>query len=188
MSSSRVKGLTFRHHAFYIQDRRTATPQSTLFYIFSQQIYTYIYIYINNILNFLSPSLFIPPQNFVYFLMLRFLVHKIFTFYINGVLNCKCPAPGSKGYTLTCKNPSNNRHISPRILITCYGLKLVISFTLRPYLSYDLDSQLSDQADLCVKPSSVWTGERKTKFPAPTQYQMAVRQFTDRVTHTSQYG
>jgi len=29
--------------------------------------------------------------------MLPFLVHKIFTFYINGVLNCKCPAPGSKG-------------------------------------------------------------------------------------------
>ena len=30
--------------------------------------------------------------------MLPFLVHKIFTFYINGVLNCKCPAPGPKGY------------------------------------------------------------------------------------------
>jgi len=28
--------------------------------------------------------------------MLLFLVHKIFTFYINGVLNCKCPAPGPK--------------------------------------------------------------------------------------------
>ena len=28
--------------------------------------------------------------------MLPFLVHKIFTFYINGVLNCKCPAPGPK--------------------------------------------------------------------------------------------
>jgi hypothetical protein len=26
------------------------------------------------------------------------LVHKILTFYINGVLNCKCPAPGPKGY------------------------------------------------------------------------------------------
>jgi len=25
------------------------------------------------------------------------LVHKIFTLYINGVLNCKCPAPGPKG-------------------------------------------------------------------------------------------
>jgi len=30
--------------------------------------------------------------------MLPFLVYKIFTFYINGVLNCKCPAPGPKGY------------------------------------------------------------------------------------------
>ena len=48
-------------------------------------------------LDFLSPSSFIPPQNVVYFLMLHFLVHKIFTFYINGVLNCKCPAPGPKG-------------------------------------------------------------------------------------------
>jgi len=75
-----------------------ATPQSTLFiylvnafYIFSQQIYLIIF------LDFLSPSSFIPPQNVVYFLMLPFLVHKIFTFYINGVLNSKCPAPGPKG-------------------------------------------------------------------------------------------
>ena len=30
--------------------------------------------------------------------MLAFLVHKIFTFYLNGVLNCKCPAPGPKGF------------------------------------------------------------------------------------------
>jgi len=29
--------------------------------------------------------------------MLPFLVHKIFTFYINGALNCKCTAPGPKG-------------------------------------------------------------------------------------------
>ena len=30
-------------------------------------------------------------------LMLPFLVHKIFTLYINGVLNCECPATGQKG-------------------------------------------------------------------------------------------
>ena len=35
----------------------------------------------------------------MYFLMLPFLVHKIFTYYINGVLNCKHPAPGPKGWT-----------------------------------------------------------------------------------------
>ena len=44
-----------------------------------------------------SPSPFIPPQNVVYFLMLPLLVHKIFTFCLNYVLNCKCPAPGPKG-------------------------------------------------------------------------------------------
>jgi len=61
------------------------------FYIFGQQIYLIIF------LDFLSPSWFIPPQNVVYLLMLPLLVHKILTFYINGVLNCKCPAPGPKG-------------------------------------------------------------------------------------------
>ena len=65
-------------------------PQNVVyFYIFSQQIY-YLIIF----LDFLSPSSFIPPQIVVYFLMLHLLVHKIFTFYINGVLKCKCPAPG----------------------------------------------------------------------------------------------
>jgi len=63
------------------------------FYIFSQQVYFIIF------LDFLSPSPFIPPQNVVYFLMLPSLVHKIFTFYINGVLNCKFPAPGPKSYS-----------------------------------------------------------------------------------------
>jgi hypothetical protein len=33
--------------------------------------------------------------------MLPYLVHKMFTFYINGVLNCKCPAPGPKGQIAT---------------------------------------------------------------------------------------
>jgi len=33
----------------------------------------------------------------MYFLKLPLLVHKIFTLYINGVLNCKCPAPGRNG-------------------------------------------------------------------------------------------
>ena len=51
--------LTFRHHLSYIQDRRTATPQSTLFIYLVQQIYLIIF------LDFLSPSSFIPPQNVV---------------------------------------------------------------------------------------------------------------------------
>ena len=42
-------------------------------------------------------SQFIPLQNVVYFIMLPFLVHKIFTFYINDVLLFKYPFPGPKG-------------------------------------------------------------------------------------------
>ena len=42
-------------------------------------------------------SQFIPVQNVVYFITLPFLVHKIFTFYINYVLLFKCPFPGPKG-------------------------------------------------------------------------------------------
>ena len=70
---------------------RNYTPRLRFLYIQSTNIFNQFF------LDFLSPSSFIPPQNVVYFLMLPFLVHKIFTFYINGVLNCKCPAPGSKG-------------------------------------------------------------------------------------------
>jgi len=42
-------------------------------------------------------SQFIPLQNVVYLITLHFLVRKIFTFYINGVLLFKCPVPGPKG-------------------------------------------------------------------------------------------
>ena len=54
----------------------------------------FLYIQAINIfifLDFLPTSSFIPAQNVVYFLMLPFLVYNIYTFYINGVLNCKCP-------------------------------------------------------------------------------------------------
>jgi len=56
----------------YIGQAYHCSPEYT-FYIFSQQIYLIIFS------DFLSPSSFIPSENVVYFLMLPFLVHKIFT-------------------------------------------------------------------------------------------------------------
>jgi len=44
-----------------------------------------------------AQSQFVPLQNVVYFITLRVLSCKIFTVYINDVLNFKCPAPGPKG-------------------------------------------------------------------------------------------
>jgi len=42
-------------------------------------------------------SQFIPLQNVVYFITIRFLVRKNLTFYTNDVLLIKCPVPGPKG-------------------------------------------------------------------------------------------
>jgi hypothetical protein len=42
-------------------------------------------------------SLFLSPQNAVYFIMLTCLVHKLFTFYIKGAIKFKCSAAGPAG-------------------------------------------------------------------------------------------
>ena len=81
----------------YIEQAYRQSPKN-VFYICSQQIHLFIF------LDFLSPFSFIFPQNIVYFVMLSLLVHKIFTLYINGVLNCKCPAPEPKGNVLYAEN------------------------------------------------------------------------------------
>jgi hypothetical protein len=54
----------------------------------------------------------------VYFLTLSFLVHKIFTFYINVVLNCKFPAPEPK---------VNNRHMCRKYRVTYFKPSAVCS-------------------------------------------------------------
>ena len=56
----------------------------------------YLY-YIILFLRLAKQSQFIPLQNAIYFITLRFLVRKIFTFYINDVLLFKCPFSGPKG-------------------------------------------------------------------------------------------
>jgi len=55
-----------------------------------------IYISLYIFLRLAKQSQFIPLQNVVYFILLHFLVRKVFTFYINDVLLFKCPFPGPK--------------------------------------------------------------------------------------------
>ena len=55
------------------------------------------YLYFTIFFRLAKQSQFISLQNVKYFIMLPFLVRKIFTFYINDVLLFKCPIPGPKG-------------------------------------------------------------------------------------------
>ena len=64
-------------------------PRERFLYIYSTNIFNYIFRLSLTIFVYSSPKCRV-------FLMLPFLVRKIFTFYINGVLNCKCPASGPK--------------------------------------------------------------------------------------------
>ena len=69
--------------------------KSLLLHLVGCLYYFYLIIYI--FLRLAKQSQFIPLQNVVYFITLPFLVRKIFTFYINNVLQIKCPFPGPKG-------------------------------------------------------------------------------------------
>jgi hypothetical protein len=53
-------------------------------------------------------------QNAVYFMILSFLVHTIFMFYINHALQFKCPPPAVKGHTATRDNSSSLNHLLHR--------------------------------------------------------------------------
>jgi len=92
------------------------------FYVFSQQIYLIIFFRLSLTI-FVYPSL----QNVVYFLILPFLVHKIFTFYINGVLNRKCPAPGPQGQRVkSAEHVSGDNFAHPQehwTVFTACGIK-----------------------------------------------------------------
>ena len=57
----------------------------------------YYFYFIVFFLRLAKQSQFIPLQNAIYFIMLPFLILKIFTFYINDVLLLKCSFPGPKG-------------------------------------------------------------------------------------------
>ena len=77
--------------------------------------------------------------------MSPFLVHKIFTFYINCVLNCKCPAPGPKGRERerelppwSC-DPSSSR---------CWSM---------PPVSHPIGSVLARSQPKCNTPKTRWT-------------------------------
>ena len=59
--------------------------------------FLYYFLFHCIFLRLAKQSKFIPLQNVVYFTSLPFLVRKIFTFYINGILLFKCPFPGPKG-------------------------------------------------------------------------------------------
>ena len=57
-------------------------PFVTMFYLLSEWIY---------LLNFLRELSYFIHKNDMYFIVLSFLVHKIFTFYIKSALKFACP-------------------------------------------------------------------------------------------------
>ena len=69
-----------------------------------------------------------PPQNVAYFLVLSFLVHKTFTYYINGVKGKSFPLQAWTG-------PEDTRKLRlPDFVTTAQDSGKVVSLTHRPPL------------------------------------------------------
>ena len=100
MTPSGIEPATFRFVAQHLNHCTTVEltgiiNKPSLLHLVGCLYYLYFIIYF--ILRLAKQSQFIPLHNVVYLISLPFLVRKIFTFYINGVLLFKCPFPGPKG-------------------------------------------------------------------------------------------
>jgi len=86
--------------------------------------------------------------------MLPFLVHKIFTFYINGVLKSKFLAPGQKGLAKLHFQQAQERGADIPLSILEPGVKMrwVVSTTPRPIYS-------REREEVPVVQEAGWTSE-----------------------------
>ena len=80
-----------------IKHPRRCRPPATYAVIVASSWLSILFIFHYIFLRLAKQSQFIPLENVVYFISLRFLVRKIFTFYISDVLRFKFPFPGPKG-------------------------------------------------------------------------------------------